>query len=992
MTSEFNDPSWPSSHRKLIHALSTGFIVVVLVATLLYIVYPWPVFGWQQLQELQPQDVPLYAFERGNLDFTLTGENYILFERWTGEPIRIRLEALDVYFAIFAFSLSILLALVSTLPRFTFYAGALLTAFLLASFQWQTLALFGLTSRYAGLIPITAYLGGLSLFQFFRRDVGLGWRVLVFLLLTACMGLTTHFAGSPGALHTLAANTLTAAIILLLLFVIIVAHQLIASFVTLAVSASRTHSLRPFLLISTIYLLNLWVAYLSRIGSMDWKYTIPSFILLLFSAVLTVWTIRQRMPIYENLVTRDSLLVVFITSLATLALAVYGFFMATANDVALLSISDLILYAHIGFGMMFVIYIASNFLGMFEKNLAVNKVLYKPTAMPYFSYRLGGLIFTLALIFYNNWVTHVNHFVSAYYTVLGDMHAGTASEKAMTYYRWARLYAFYNQHASTALAEMEGNQGNYTRQLAISEDANVYQPTEFTLLNTEGLYLSAGNAYDEIMLLRDAKRFHPHSGPIMNNLGLVYSRTRRPDSAEHYFRRAREDSRTRRTAEMNLIGMLAKRASSANADSIFHHADAANYPVRANALALANHQGAVVAAGLQPPRDSVLNLFTATEIANFLTNHTNQADTTVVATFVALAHRKENLPFRHLILPAAAKAFYASGMVNRAVELLQETVFLRVNEGYHNYTLGLMMMDQDKYEIASEYFLYAINHHFGGATLANAVSLAEAGRIGEAIITWDSVSRRKDSVTHELGESMKRVLAAPESWFDDLSETEQLYYALYRIPLSDSTTFNRLIGRITNEDLRAKAYLFRARKYYAADEIKPAVRQYTHLQGLHLRDTELFAEIKYFELRLLAAEGRIGEAKAIIDQGVLFGPYHESERAYLEGLLFLAAGDSASARNRFYWLARNNWYFDDGVVAAASLYANNRLTAYQILADALQVNQYSVKILKAYILVAAVSGFDPYAADALQTLRSRLSKEAFNQFVTENRLQGLLLP
>lgn len=992
MTPEFNDPSWPSSHRNLINALAAGLLAVVLVVTQLYIAYPWPVFGWQQLQELQPHDVPLYAFERGHLDFTLTGENFILFERWAGEPMRISSVALDVYFVIFAFSLSILFALVSTLPRFWFYVGTLLTAFLVSSFQWQTLSIFGYTSQYVGLFPIAAYLGALSLFQFFRRDIGLGMRILVFVLITAGLGAMVYYGSFAGALHTLAANTLTAAIILFLLFVILVAHQLIASFVTLAISASRKHSLSQFLLISAIYLLNLWVAYLSRIGSMDWNYTIPTFILLLFSGVLTVWTIRQRLPVYENLLTRDTLLVVFITSLAILAFTVFGFFLVTANDIALLSISDLVLYAHIGFGMMFVVYVASNFLGMFAKNLPVNKVLYKPTAMPYFSYRLSGLIFMLALVFYNNWVTHVNHFVSGYYTVLGDVHAGTSSEKAMMYYRWARLYAFYNQHASTALAELEGRQGQYTRQLETSEDANLYQPTEFTLLNTEALYLSAGNAYNEIMLLRDAKKIHPHSGPILNNLGLVYARTRRPDSAEHYFGRAREDSRTRQTAEMNLIGMLAKRKSSAKADSILRDAGTTNYPIRANALALANHQGTVVDSGLQLPRDSAFNLFTATETANFITNHTNQADTALLSTCVALAHRAENLPFRHMILPAAAKAYYASGLVNRAVELLQETVFLRVNEGYHNYTLGLIMMDQDKYDIASAYFLYAINHHFWGATLANAVSLAEEGRVDEAIITWDSVSRRKDSVMSELSESMKRVLAAPETWFDDFSETEQVYYALYRIPLADSTSFNRLIRRISNEDLRAKAYLFRAKKYYAADEIKAAARQYGRLQGLHLRDTELFAEIKYFELRLLASQGRIDAAKNIIDQGVLFGPYHESERAYLEGLAFLAAGDSASARTRFYWLARNNWYFDDGVVAAANLFSDDRFTAYQILADALQVNQHSVKILKAYVRVASASGFDPYAADALQTLRGRISKEAFNQFVTENQLQGLLLP
>lgn len=989
MIPSINDPSWPPANRQLVNFLVILCLIALITSILSFIVYPWPVFSWQQLQELQSQEVPLYAFERGNLKFTLSGENYIIFERWTGNLLDPNFSAIDGYLGAFILALVALLSIASSLPRFWFYVAFLLISLLLSSFRWESLMMFGRESRLVGIILIALPLSLLAVFHFFQSRASLLQRMIIFLglFLLICGGV--HYLAPAPGLRLLAVNTLPAALILLVVFIVLVSHQVIASFVSLAVSASKKHSLQQFLAISFVYLLNLWLTYLSRIGWMEWDYILPSFLLLTVSTLLAIYSFRRRMPLYEGIFKSEWEVLCFMLCLAALALSTYRYFMATANDVVLLSIADLVLYTHIGFGMMFVLYVASNFLGVFEKQLPVDKVLYKPTTMPYFTYRFAGLIFTLALVFYNNWMTHAHHAISGYYTALGDIYAPLPTGKAYTYYKRAHFYAPYNQHAATALSELEGAGGNYSRQLSFSADANRFQPTEFTLLNTDHLYVLAEDAYDEIMLLRTGKDLFPSSGPVLNNLALAYSRVRVPDSAEYYFRKAQKDSRTKSSAAMNLLGVLSKRSGDEDADSIFRHAGARDFPVKANALALANKQGRIISAPIELPKDSILNLFTATLLSNYLTNHTHQADTSFISSCVSMARRHENVSYRHMVLPAAAKACYAVGLVNKAVQLLQEAVMMHTNEGLNNYNLGLMMMDQRKHGEAISYFLYALNQNFYPASPAIAVCLAEAGRIDESLVAWDSISRRKDSTLHAMGESMKRVLAAPANWFSDLSEPEKLYYALYRIPLSDSVLFNRFVVQIADEDLRAKAHLNRARKYFAVDEIKAAARAYGNLRGLHLRNTELFAEIKYFELQLLAAQGRLDAAQAIIDQGVLFGPYRETERLYYEGLRFWAAGDSLAAAQRFDWLARNNWYFDEGVVAAARFFIADLRVSYRILSDALQVNQHSVKILKAFIPVALARGFDRFAVSALETLRSQISPEAFQRYVTENQLSGL---
>lgn len=980
-----------SRHRNLFLFFIGLFLVVLLGSLISFIRYPAPVFTWQQLQELQPQEIPLYAFERGNLAFTLTGENWILFERWMGNPIQPNLLALDVYFFFFGFSLAALLAIISTLPRFSFYVGTLITAFLLALMQWETLRLLDSDSRYIGLIIIVAFLAILFFFQFYRTDASYARRFLAFSILLsgiAVLAVTTSPLENP--LRLLAANSLNPAIVLTLAFIILVAHQLMASFVSLAIASSKTHALKQYLLLATIYLLNLWLAYWNRIGWLEWDYTIPAYILFAVSAGLTIWTIRQRMPVYEQVMPHEGLLAIFMLSLGTLALATYGYFLSAANDVALLSLNDIILYTHLGFGMMFLIYVASNFLGVFEQQLPVDKVLYKPAYMPYFTFRFAGMIASLAFIFYNTWVSHVNHFTSAYYTVLGDVHYYQPTGKAQTFYTRAHFYASYNQYASTMLADLEAAEQNYGKQKSYSQSANAFQPTEFTFLNTDQVHLQEGNAYAEVKLLRAAKRRFPSSGVIQNNLGLALARVHMNDSAAYYFSRSQRDRRTRNSATLNLLGLLAKTSKTWDADSIQRAVADGPASVRSNALAITNRQGNLASMRVELPMDSTFDLFSATLVANYLANNTNRNDSSFVNSCIALARRADNLSYRHMILPAAAKACYAAGQVNRAFQLLQETVFLAVNEDIHNYSMGLMAMDHDKYDVATSYLVYALHHNSKPAAMANAVALAEQGQLNDAIIAWDTLSKAGDTTLHALAESMKRVLAAPAEWFDDLSETEKLYYSLYRIPVSDSSLFQKLVRQISNEDLRAKAYLNRARQYYRMDEVTLAARQYSHLTGLHLTDTELFAEIKYFELRLLAEEGRIDELQKIIDQGILFGPYRESERMYYEALRLWTSGDKTGASQRLNWLARNNWYFDEGVVAAAQLHRDDTPKAYRILSEALQVNPHSVRILKAYIPVALARGFDQYAAGALQTLRDVLPTASFTRYVAENQYSGLI--
>src|SRR5258708_17018906 len=125
--------SWPVVYQRLLWVLILVFIFSLAVALISFVRNPAPVFTWQQLQELQQQELPLHSFEVGGFNLTVFADNYILFERWLGNPMEISMTGLDIYLVIFMIALVILLALVTVLPRFWFLAGSGAVIFMISS-------------------------------------------------------------------------------------------------------------------------------------------------------------------------------------------------------------------------------------------------------------------------------------------------------------------------------------------------------------------------------------------------------------------------------------------------------------------------------------------------------------------------------------------------------------------------------------------------------------------------------------------------------------------------------------------------------------------------------------------------------------------------------------------------------------------------------------------------------------------------------------------
>mgnify|MGYP003575577480 CR=1 FL=1 len=125
------------------------------------------------------------------------------------------------------------------------------------------------------------------------------------------------------------------------------------------------------------------------------------------------------------------------------------------------------------------------------------------------------------------------------------------------------------------------------------------------------------------------------------------------------------------------------------------------------------------------------------------------------------------------------------------------------------------------------------------------------------------------------------------------------------------------------------------------------------------------------ELLMLAYRGELALLANQINKDVTFDNSRSLEKILYAALIAESSGDSTLAENNFKILASYNPYFEEGIIKAANFYrqrSGDRLKSYSILAEAIQINNNSIRLLKAYVAEATRQGFDEYAVSAAERL------------------------
>lgn len=982
---------WNKPHQYFFWFLSFFLVLSIGLFWYSYFRAPAPVLTWKYYQEIQIEEIPLRTFEVGLYTLPVNADNFLVYETQSGSQLQPNVIAL--YFllsALMIFSI-VLVTIITTLSRFWFIVGMGLFSFFVISLQPEATEIFSLTNKIPAAIIIALYAGLAYYFHSFKNSTGFFIRLLSFALLTIILGSCfAWFGKAQNPLLHLSANGYSISLILTLVFILMVGPEIPAAFINVLTQGTRqTKTLRHFLVITAFYLINLLLAYGIKTGYLSWNiWVIDFFVLFTTSAVLGLWGFRQRENQYASIIKADPLGTYFILSLASISFITIAFFFATANDTITSVLRDVILYSHLGYGIIFLLYVISNFGSMLTQNLQVNKVLYKPATMPYFTFRIMGLITCFAfLVFDTSYKTVINQIYSAYYNTYGDLYFAQGNDQlAEGFYNKSIVYRNQNHHAHYALASIQMQRQEAQKEKYELTEASGGNPTEFSFINLSDAYQQSGNLVEAVMVLTEAKEKFPKSGIIYNALGLAYSKLKFSDSALFSFQEARKFSGTKEMAETNLLATSARFKLTYPADSLLTLLGSDKEGPQANALALANMQHLPIDLRFEIKNDTMLSTTNATFLCNYFINQPEKIDTNLISKVVALARRPINDYFKEPLLVAASHALYAQGEVRRAFDLTREVAYT-AGRGKYFTLLGTWALEQNNPQIAANYFEIAKEKNQPDALLFEALSNTESDSLPRALVLWDSLSRSTDSAQVNSAKKILKILSSTTVQASALSDEEKYHYCRYKIDLLDTALFWKINRSIQNEELKARSILDQSKRWYTLDEAQVAYDIIRKVKGLRLTNKKIYDEILLLNMMLLSELDKESFLSQSLEEALPLETSFPNQMLYLQALQDEGSGRLNDAHKKFTLLSQANIHFEEGLVAASKFFSadtTDRLKSYSIIVSGLLARPHSIKLLKAYVKESALVGFDEDADESLAKLRSLLPPRSFNRYVKEN--------
>ena len=348
--------SWPVVYQRLFWTMASLLIFSLLFLWLSFFQSPAPTLTWQYIQEQELLEVPVHSFQTGLFELTIKGDNYLIFERLLGNDLTPLPIFAYVFLGILILSALMLLTVITTLKRFWYSIGMGLFILFIVGFRLELLQFFGLSNKIPTIMVLVIYLPISYYFHTFNTSASFVKRIATFTLITIFVGaLLITFAQAPLPAYHLAASGYIAAIILSVVFIIMVSHEILALFINLVSRGTRqVKSLKHFLIISAIYMVNIFLAYANKINLIEWDFlAINFFLLLTISGILGIWGFRQRQAQYEGIIEADPFGVYLFVSLACICFGAIAWFLSTANDPAIDALRDVIIYSHLGFGLSF---------------------------------------------------------------------------------------------------------------------------------------------------------------------------------------------------------------------------------------------------------------------------------------------------------------------------------------------------------------------------------------------------------------------------------------------------------------------------------------------------------------------------------------------------------------------------------------------------------------------------------------------------------------
>ncbi|MDA0195205.1 MAG: hypothetical protein O2887_11500 [Bacteroidetes bacterium] len=984
MRFDFFTEDWRHPHRNIYLILLSLFFGITAIYLFALIRGENNALGWLITSTLDTVEVPLRQFKVGLFEFDIAADNYLITQAYQGSAYKITPFSSYVLLSIFCAMLLVLLTISTYFSRIWYLIFMSAMSFVFVNFQFSQLEIFGWLDNTFLIVVLTLVLPVSYYLHSTSKDISLIIRFCIFVILFGTiLLLISVFARVPSPIFYMANLNYSAPLVLSIIFILMVSHEIVY-FILFLISGANIQkgksNLGHFIALSLIYLTNVALVYFRNAKVIDWNIIyINAFFLLLVSSIIGFWGLKQRENQYKNIFPFNPIGGYLYVTLAIICFSTISYHLITANDPVLETFEDAIVFSHIGFGTMFFLYILSNFINLMGKGLSVYKVAYKDANMPYFSANIAGLVLTAVFYYLSNQAA-LNQAIAGYYNGLGSAYSIEGNTLlAGEYYRRGALFGYNNHRSNYSLGGMAIQQDNIEEAISRLKKAVAKNPTEFAYINLANAQNNANLFFDALFTLRDGYKKFPESEKISNNLGLIFKKTNILDSAVFYLENGVNSDWGGKANAANIIDILARNQLKLPTDSIIRlFRNSESVPVKSNLIAYSNLTGYWLHEPIIIPRDSVLNLQTFALLYNQIFASLRNPQSKTIDFTSAYAKNLDNASFRETLHFIKALALYCNGRITdafREFDVLQER---SSKKGYYNHILGVMALEQNAPKLASIFFSRAKEEKYPGTEVNIAIAQTEAGETTEALEKWeriytsDSVSAAKDMIF---------VLTAT---FSDILEepNDALKYQVmrYRSSSFDDGALELILNSIEDKGVLTGTLLMLSDKLIRVEEFNQVSTLLEQIRQIDRGSTEI-------EVSLLANEIQLGRIAAGAMSLLEFDNDSEISTHFKK---WQNDGNPESI-DYFRSLGFTNPFRESEVLIAASYFSNylkNHDEAYAILLNAVEINPYSKRLLKAFILECVQVGLANYAKDELIKLYDLAAEREFREFevILENAI------
>ena len=763
---------WSSSERRTVIAA----LFVIILALIFFAVKSFDplanVIQWNVLSELSSVSTVVDFLRLDQFQYGVSTPSQLVTENFVASVMETDLLTIQIFWFFALTGLSFILAALTTMPRFWYLAAMIAFILLLAFSRLETLGVFGTGNRTLFLLTVILYGGVTYYFHAFRPDLGISMRILGVLGVSVLLAmLVGFFSTAPFPALAAASYSLPFWLLLTILFLLVVSTEIMAGLVWLSTSGDSKKGksgLINFLVISILYLLLLTLLFLRNTKQIDWDLTLinPAF-LALAAALLGLWGFRKRADSTAGLIPFRTTGFWLYLGLFMVSIAFAAYIFGTANDPLMEVLEDVVVQGQLGMSIVFLFYILVNFYQLFKKGLAVHKVLYKPMLFGLTPTRLFGFV-GVVVLFSSQRLLPVNQAIAGYFNGLGDLHNSTKEfPLAEQYYKMALQQEFQNHKSNYALASLALRQGDNGAAAFYFRQSLLKNPSTQAYVGLGNILVQENLFFDAVYSLQEGIRKFPESGELLNNLGMLYSKTNVSDSAYYYLEKAQANIKRDEIPATNLLAIIAKSADPKLLDSLATHTKERKYlSWQSNWLAVQNLRQNFSKQDFlseSVPADSLLSASAFAYLQNYATNQARTSN--IPANILTKLAAKNPVVSQDLSFAALYPEFY-SGDKLKAIEILSAWAEEEGEKAtFYHKILGHWFLQLGLYDQAITH-LSVVEGVEG--TLGMAVANALAGNQAVAVVLLDKMQEKKPEAAIE---QLKKTLlsgARPKTKSDSL--------------------------------------------------------------------------------------------------------------------------------------------------------------------------------------------------------------------------------